>query len=516
MLSAWPVLCLTACIVAARAEDVTQAWRLAAPPEALQEGVEIPETPVPSVFSSKGDGLVDLSKALRAEETFGQGAWLVWNSTRRLLIARGNRYTLDRADLRPFLQEPHLAGISLAWYRGIAPGDPLPAGAKPVYRSEVIDRPGFKSDTRWEVSGAGTLGEIDVEAEPILTDDRLAADIRLAVDWKEAREGGPLKWRFMSSFLTETSRDRERVISQVVSPTGESWTVTVKARDLLLDGSPAETSCLREVAGKAEFVRQRTPDHLVHRLGTVTVQGSLLTVAELDLGADEARGIFKTAGYDVPEEPQNPFDAAERGGIDVPRPAACQDAVIPDGLREFAPVTMWDLKPPLVKLGLPLADGDYAAFDPRLRRLVVASKDAESLRHVEDLLMPMCNLPPPLNLTATFRGVAGGEANGPVVAGARLLVRSGQKQVLTCEDQNENLMLSFEVEPELKENGQILELRHELDLDGFPTLPGLAAKGKLTVVKGRETPFGTAETGERKITLSMKVDVDPVVIERER
>ncbi|QUE50631.1 hypothetical protein KBB96_17425 [Luteolibacter ambystomatis] len=345
----------------------------------------IAEAPTPSVFTSKGDRLVDLSNALKAEETFGEGAWIVWNKTRRLLVAHGNRYTLAHADGVGFLREPHQVGISLAWYRGIGPGEPVSAAAKAIHRSEIVTRSCQHSATRWDHPDAASLGSIEVDASVCSEPDSPIADVQMSVDWQEKREAGALRWDFIANFNTEAQGRAERVISQVISPTGERWTITAKVRDLLLDGTSASERRWVEADGQAQAVHYRASSSqtgipAAHRLGQVTIKGAALTVAEFDLAVREVKALLNEPDKDSAAPPDDPFATKETA---LARPPSCRDAILPEELKSYAPVTMWDVRAILAGWGIPLAETDCAAYDPRLGRLLVAFQDATNEERME-------------------------------------------------------------------------------------------------------------------------------------
>ncbi|MGC4013147.1 MAG: hypothetical protein QM755_01320 [Luteolibacter sp.] len=479
----------------ARAEDVTRAWHLAVVPAAVRDAVAISELPTHSVFASKGDQLVDLSRELKAEETFGKGAWIAWNGTRRLLVVRGNRHTLAYADNVKFLWEQHLVGIELAWFQGIGPGELLPADAKAIHRKEIIitECSGTRTTGKWEPAEAGTLGEVEVGTAAFFDSNESSAEVQLTLDWKERRGREALSWSYAGSFVTAFQGGPERMLCQFVSPTGERWTITAKARDLLADGTPASESRRQEVDGKMMPAVYRAPESHADVLGKASVEGFALHVA--DFGVD---GYFTEALFEAFERNHKPSSATIAGETrsSLERPGYCQDAILPDALKEYAPVSMWDLKPLLEASSIRFPEAKWIVYDPRLKRILVASTAPEAADGMALLANASC-APDQPNFTATFRGRLDGAVEPSTPVGAKFIGRFGGGAQLECWDEKETNLLSIRIAPNEGPEKGIMDTSYKVESNGVPGFPASKAEGRTGFALDAESPIQTNESGGR-------------------
>jgi len=503
------VCCFFACLVSAHAEEVTRAWHMVVPPESIRQAETISEAPSPSIFISKGDHLADLSKALNAEETFGKGAWIAWNYTRHLLVIHGNRHTLAYADHAPFLWQDHLAGVTVAWYRGIGPGESVPADAKPVHRTEIFTDSYANANRKWEPANAGSLGGIDLDANVGWEPNAPSAEVRLSVGWQEKRDKGVLWWGYNGEIITEFQGGPERIVCQVISPTNEHWTITVKVRELLLDGTPLSESRWQEVEGKAEFAIYRNSEDKVNLLGQASVDGTVLNIADLVVLPYSVEDIFKGIEQRKNVPPEEPPLTAAKEKATLERPPYCKDAVFPEALKSYALVPMWDLKPLLRKLDIPFADTDWVAYEPQLDRILAASANPKTLDEMPLSFSFSCGLEHP-NFAATVRGNTTASPDDTTTVGAKLISRVGVKTMVGCWDEHETTLLSIEMEtsPDPDERG--LNAGYQLDFSGFRDFPALKAEGGTRSVIGSEFPIQTNESGGRKTTVTAKLEYEPV------
>lgn len=256
MLKAWLGFCLIACLVCVHAEDETHAWTFAEAPGA--DGISIEQLSSPSVFAGKGDRLLDFSKLLKSDEhrTFPQGTWLVWNTTRHLLIAHGSpRAMEDVQELDVFSKRLGKVVGSFGWHRGIAAGAQVAPDRHPDNEVVWTGRPGSAAIFGGDVPGlegapAGLSGRVGVDG----ADWNGRLSLSTALEWIQSTGDQALRWKIETPFSLPGDSYPPTTIAWGSSATGEPWALTCLVSSQWLDGTPVSASRWVEVDGKAELV----------------------------------------------------------------------------------------------------------------------------------------------------------------------------------------------------------------------------------------------------------------------
>ena len=152
----------------------TMAWHFAAMPslEFPGEDREMADAPpggqpsVTSIFIAKDQQLKDLSEPFRKQYKLGNDSWLVWNESRKLLIAHGTPIALWQVEKASgYMRQPRQVALTISWYLGVEPGKPVPPDLKPLQRATIVGRSQHETSFTWASPAPARLMSVDIEAK---------------------------------------------------------------------------------------------------------------------------------------------------------------------------------------------------------------------------------------------------------------------------------------------------------------------------------------------------------------
>lgn len=449
---------------------------------------KILKDPPVTAFVAEGDRVIDLSDGLRLQVKGGDETWLIWNETRHELIARGKATTLAlvERDLK-FYDQPKTFFTTFDWYEGIGPGKPVPPEATPVATLITTSRSGNSVSGGWTSSQPGPLSHVKVETE--ITSAGFSASCRWVIDWAEqATTGKRFEWSFNSTDSFDAAASANQILTQCVSPSGGSWTITGKVEARLEDGTPTGRMLRTEVAGKPEVIeRDFGSFEMIRHAKIQTARGSLWCAS-----------FFNTEGT------LEFLAGSKTGKNETPFFAQLVDAEVPGELKALTGGSLIDCWK-LVSSEVPdFKATDFAGYDPRSLRLWVAVEDERVLQAVESLMMGWFHSGP-LSLHARLKVGAGAtiEKSSPDVV---LVCKSGQKGRVECKDHDGAVLLAADIEPIVDESESLVNLQYEVThktADGFET----RAKGDANLIDERETVLQILKSGDRSVSLFAQVNV---------
>ncbi|MGC4013148.1 MAG: hypothetical protein QM755_01325 [Luteolibacter sp.] len=500
---------MLAAISSAMADEATCAWHFAVSPvgrfNLLGEGVPISEPPSPTVFVEKGDRLVDLGATMREDLPESGNGWLLWNETRHLLIAHGDARTLAyTASKSRFDNQPLTASVTLSWYRGIIPGDPLPPDAKPVHRMKITGAAGAKLKGGWKGGPEDALTSIDCECESNIGDTP-SGNTRLYLTWEE-RATKPLQWTFNGAMLYETGGNKPRILAQASSPAGSDWTLVASLQDYQIDGTRRQASQWREEDGKAILVAYpawwtwKVPDRIQIGSGEKVLRYNTVLREEALTGA---RIAIRDSDTSILVGDDQPLWITFRKLL--------PETTVPAELKSFAPLPMLDGRPLAKALKQQVDDVAFMGYDPVSEKLLVAGT-AQSPDYFD---LEGCTLRSDFTASVTMKSVRQPEGQTePGRKGVMLAGLSGQKTMLTCRppgsDENEDelpLSMSFEIEPGRNDSPDNLDVRYQWKLEAIGNHPATTVEGQSKLINGKETSVQTNGDESKLDTISIRADI---------
>ena len=476
----WLIVCLFPVAMQAAPME-TMAWHFAAMPhlEALKSSENNTSNPdlspalETSDFISKGQQILDLSAVFRLHFKLDDGARLIWNDTRKLLIAHGPGSAIwELEELTDFNHQPKQVELTYSWYTGIEPGKPVLAGSRAVHQSTIVTKSGQAAILQWKSAEPDILHSVEINACPTLGDE--GSDLHLEFDliWQEQKEGRVFDWSYSASMAFDDHKEQNRTCMQLDSRSGLSWTITAKETVVLMDGFPVANSKLLIQQGKENVYFDGT-NKLVE---TPRIQTS--------------KGKIPYSVFQVPP------DFLSIGG-----PENLQEKpkllVIPDEMRSTLPDHLIDLRE---RLGLNLSSDSLVGFEPIKGFIYAVGLDDKQLE-ILDLLIEggTCNPPRYVQVLADLESKSEGEAT--TNRRALMVCRSGRKSVLTCKFGGDDEAEKFEVGASIGNNDQEIEILYDLK---FQTPPFHSASS-LNLPEGVTVKGSTlqSESGQTQ-TLSLK------------
>lgn len=375
----------------------TMAWHFAVMPsiEFLgknREMVDAPPTGQPSVtsiFIAKDQKLKDLSEPFRKRYKLGNDFWLVWNESRKLLIAHGTPITLWQVENESgYMRQPRQAAVTLSWYLGVEPGKAVPPDLKPLHRATIVGSSQQKTLFAWASPAPARLMSIDIESESTIGDDDQVVESDLLLDWNELVNGKTYSWRFNGSTILKNASASQSILAQVDSPIDGSWTLTIESSIVLTDGHPVAEGRLLESEGK-EIASSKYPRFIAtqERIKIQTSKGEIL------LQAFPALDLFHDATSSTENE-VDPFSSNPSGSPF--KEDGMQIASIPEELKPWFPAGLIDVKARMKAYGIHFPENGLAGFDLTSCHLFVADFDVGEMDKVEQLMMGGCRLRPHL------------------------------------------------------------------------------------------------------------------------
>ena len=399
--------------------------------------VRIKSAPEASPFFKEGDELWDLKEArldTRDDPKLSLD-WLIWDATSERLVAKGSWtdlcaiHEILRADALP----RHLK-LTVAICEVVADAAPLAENAKPVSKLSICVRSGQNATANW--GGNGSSLEVDAGVEFVETDPFV--DVRLLVT---AKEPDQLGLRVNTAFTLKSGCplwvardfDGKQGLDLQASGTLES-----------MDGTP-----LREVMmiQKGNATQSLWPQQRSHEYERVPVEGGgwlmscFMSPGQLEEIIKGSRQSSEADPFAEPSEQERPK---------LPRAASVKPpALISSSLdHEVLDATEWLRKGVLNLAGNLELRGSFVGYDPIGQRFYFYSSNQTAVEMVSQLLTPMCNHRPAL-LGVTLDGVGQ----------TRLIGKSGQKASLERITGKETVERSFEIEPTIGENDDVMDLR---------------------------------------------------------
>lgn len=482
----------------------TMAWHFAVMPsfEFPGEGREMVDTPsdgqpsVTSIFIAKDQKLTDLSEPFRKHFNLGHDTWLVWNESRKLLIAHGTPITLWQVENESgYMHQPRQVALTISWYLGVEPGKPIPPDLQPLHSTTIVGRSGQTSAQAWRSSPPARFLSEQIEAESTSSDDHQYVHSILDLRWEEFLNGKAYFWRFNGAAFLKSTKASKTIFFQADSPAGGSWTLTAESSLLLSDGHPMAEGRLLEAEGK-EVAYSEHPK-LIESEKRRTIQTSK---GEMLLQSFPAWDFFRddtgNPGIEV-----DPFSSATSES-----PLKTDDfqiTSIPEELKAWVPQQLIDVKARLKSSGIAFTENGLAGFDRISGRLFVADFDSGLLNMVEQLTGPTCNLRSH-HVTVLENLASSNKEKSSQSQKALIACLSGGKSFLKCHDKEESTLFNFEVEPTIGDSDQLVDLRFR----SARKEPAHSHESSLTLPVGIEVKSSTtnAESGDQ-LTESLKVTV---------
>ena len=490
----WLIVCLFP--VGAHAAPLeTMAWHFPTRPnlDFLAENFEHINDPADakspgiSVFTPKDQLVKDFSEPFRKHFNLGQDSWLVWNESRKLLVAHGIPVVLWQIETNSnFFGQPEHLGITLSWYLGIEPGQPVPADAKPQHQAEIDVRSGMRAYLKWESPEIARFKSTQIEVEPTFGPRDRTGTSQFRLEWKEQIGERILSWNCSSSAAFDYLTTPSQILAQADSPLGGSWTVTSHVSLLPADGYPTSKGRLFELGGKEVIVD--FSEYALSPNKRKTIQTSKGPVV-----VETFTGAEAILNYDQSSGEQDPF--ADKPAVKKETPEVDPKMVVlPDELIAHLGPSLIDVSDKLRAMGVVIGPSGFAGIAPRNQRLVVGGLDPVELDKVEQL-MAMCNLGPPPNVTILEHIEFANSKTTPNQLRSLIICPSGNKSTLECKEAGGASMISLEVEPTLGDSHEIIDLRYSIkraspavECNSSLTLPvGVEVKGQRITTESGET-----------------------------
>lgn len=488
-------LCFTWVVEAQDA--VTRAWHFARSPIGNFIGSarpkEITELPQPSVFANKGDRLIDLTESESFKIARDNKAWLVWNDTQKHLIAHGNPLVLAYTENDQALEREEKLLLSFAWYRGVPVGEPVPDHLAPEHQMEITACTGMPVEGAWKSSREGRLKGGKIHSEPIKAAGQIQAfSANSSIQWSEQVGTETRNWTLDAA---GRGGDGEvRIIAQISSPFGDTWTITQKDLALLQDDTPVGASRWIEVDGKAVLITNHK--HSGAALPKeLNVQGQTYLVAE----------FFVPSLFDPTTTEQvlgqDPF-AADETPLKEVKMMDFKAMTVPEELKKWVPSPMMDLRAWLREKGVPLSEKDFAGYDPAHPRILVAVQKEDCLDLMEELFSPMCMLAPVLvEMELNVVRIQGDQLI--TSHGFKIGCPSGQKAKIECVDQQGKRRLWGELEPTMSANNKDIDMLVKLEWPANAADPMIDLTTSANLQSGVESVLQRNKSGDTitKVTL---------------
>lgn len=509
----WLACCYIGVIASAGAGEATFAWHLASMPSSSgsEDPVKNVESPPSStIFISRGDRLVDLSFLFPASVRTRNDTWLIWNETRRLLVAHGGALAIAYVGTQfDYSHQPRKVGVTLSWYKNIVPGEVVPTGAKPVHQLELFgkSRNPLKGVSRLE-NGEGIVSvEHDIIAEP--DPDAARSIVNMKLDWTESAGSRSFDWALSTEVGLDTLHSSPRTVFQASSPGGVNWTITAAVRDLFLDDVPVADGVQAEINGKA-----------------VSCYGPAVGLRDRSTKVRLGEADYRVNEYEMPRHAlcqligfaARSDDADEKSGPDLTIPEALlrlPEMDIPPGLRSLAPLPMLDLGPLSVilarKTNDPVIQGAIIGYEPISQRLLIALPSDTDASRAFSWIPYSCA--PAYGLSMLIDSTA---RKGEEVIGERKIgvtASTGHQASVTCmvpetsEEESSPLIdcKLMGMNAELK-----VDLQYDLQLAAFAWGPSLKSKGDIQLTRSVSTPLQSLLSGQVGTTLSVKAERVPI------
>ena len=480
----WLIVCLFP-VVAHAAPLETMAWHFPTRPnlDFLAENFEHINDPADakspgiSVFTPKDQLVKDFSEPFRKHFNLGQDSWLVWNESRKLLVAHGIPVVLwqieDGAD---FAKQLLQAQITFSWYQGIEPGKPVPPEAKPIHQSTIITRSGHEASQSWSSSLPAALNSTTINVESNVGGERWwLFESSFKLNWQEKKGDSEINWSYDASMAFNELVVPKRVCVQVDSRSGQSWTVAMEGSIVLMDGFPKSKSKLCESHGKEVAVVE---DDLTLEKGRRTQLQTRTGPVPLVVFNVPSDFLSSISGMSNGNEEVDPF-GIQSGALAPHAEVVGKSIFIPDDLKFILPRKLIEAE--VERAGILIAKDGFVGFEPIHSRLYAVGLSETEFDKLEQLVSSTCRLfPKILKVSENLEAI---DKNGKMInRRAVLFSRPGTESALTSSKAQSREVEEITVNLTIGNSDYVVDLRSESKFE----VPRFESSNSLTLPVGIE------------------------------